>query len=238
MPSDFFRHIFNRHLEFESMEQTPLHENINHTVLKSIPNNIKKLIDIGCMSGGLAREYRKRNSSAYLIGVDLVQEYIDIAAPHFNEVHCINIEKNLDSIIEKHNDIDCWVMGDVLEHLIDPWKFLENLKKCNQGTKFIICLPNFQHWTIQYKVLLGDLFYEDSGLMDKSHLRIFTRHTIIKYLQKNGYVIDKIELLINSNPLMDNKFQHLINFAIASGYNKELYIKESTAYQYVINFSI
>jgi ribosomal protein L11 methylase PrmA len=41
------------------MNQTPLHENLNGTVLAMMPRNCVKIVDVGCMSGILAREYKK-----------------------------------------------------------------------------------------------------------------------------------------------------------------------------------
>jgi hypothetical protein len=139
-------------------------------------------------------------------------------------------------IIDEQTGIDCWVLGDVLEHLINPWKVLHEIyEKSNSLTEFVICIPNFQHWSIQYKLLTGDLFYEESGLLDKSHLRIFTRKTFLYYVKKIGFKLKSIKSINNGNPLQDYDFKNLIDLAVKKGVNRELYVAESTAYQYVIN---
>ena len=41
------------------MEQTPAHDNANLTVLELLPPQAKRIIEVGCGSGALAREYKK-----------------------------------------------------------------------------------------------------------------------------------------------------------------------------------
>lgn len=214
--------------------QTPMHELINYPILHSIPKNAKKICDVGCMAGTLAREYKKINPEVFYIGVDIVPDYANSAKVHCDEVLIGNIETDLDKVTNIHRDIDYWVLGDVIEHLQNPWKFLKDLyDKSSLNSQYIICIPNSQHWTVQYKLILGNLFYEDMGLLDRSHLRFFTRQTFCRYLNEVGFKINQIKILSNSNPLDDADFNLLQNFVRNKGYDSELYLKESTAYQYI-----
>jgi 2-polyprenyl-3-methyl-5-hydroxy-6-metoxy-1,4-benzoquinol methylase len=217
------------------MKQTPLHFNINKKVLSYIPIDSTIVVDLGCMSGILAREYKKINSNCHYVGVDISTEYIEEARKYCDETYVLNIEENINIILDKKMKVDCWVMGDILEHLVDPWKLMGKIIENSESTtKFVICVPNFQHWTIQHKLLLGNLFYEESGLLDKSHLRLFTRKSLLKFTHDIGLDVIKMTATRNSDPLDDPAFQNLINFAEAKGYDKKLFITESIAFQYVI----
>lgn len=217
------------------MRQTMLHYNINKAVLNYIPKDSKVIVDLGCMSGILAREYKVINSKSYYIGVDISSDCIEEAKKYCDKTYLLNIETDLNIIFENENNIDCWILGDILEHLVDPWSLMKTIiSNSNRDTKFVICVPNFQHWTVIYKLLLGDLFYEDSGLLDRSHLRIFTRKTLIKFIKDLGLDIIKMRALMNSTPESDISFRNLVKFVEEKKYNKDLFIKESLAYQYVL----
>jgi hypothetical protein len=45
------------------MKQTPVHEKHNPDLLKLIPIQSKKIIEVGCSSGALAREFKKISSN-------------------------------------------------------------------------------------------------------------------------------------------------------------------------------
>lgn len=85
---------------------------------------------------------------------------------------------------------DCWVFGDVLEHLIDPWRFLARLPpRLRVGGSVIACIPNMQHWSVVTRLVTGNLYYEDEGLLDRTHLRWFTRATAMQLFQGAGFRI-------------------------------------------------
>ena len=65
-----------------------------------------------------------------------------------------------------------YVFGDSLEHLRDPWSVLarEHQLLLPRAT-ICACIPNAQHWSLQARLSIGDWTYEDSGVMDRTHLR-------------------------------------------------------------------
>jgi len=94
----------------------------------------------------------------------------------------------LPSTFELFSDRQCWVFGDVLEHLIDPWKVLKNIRKIlPPGGNVAVCLPNMQHWSVQARLATGAIHYEESGLLDRTHLRWFTRQTALQMFADCGF---------------------------------------------------
>lgn len=96
----------------------------------------------------------------------------------------IHLSKNYDFII----------MADVLEHLVDPSKALKILYKiAQQQTRLIISLPNIASWPMRKQLFFkGDFEYQDSGLLDKTHLHFYTVNTLPKFLTSTGWRVEEI----------------------------------------------
>ena len=110
------------------MNQTPAHQNHNPELLDLIPTQSKSVIEIGCSSGALAREYRKINTNCHYVGIDIDPEYAKMAEPYCNETFAADIELLPDSFFKEKN-CDTWIFGDTLEHLKDPWVILKKFEK-------------------------------------------------------------------------------------------------------------
>ena len=84
----------------------------------------------------------------------------------------LNIENAPENFWEETKNTDCWIFGDTLEHLKDPWSILKLIRANISKTGSVVaCIPNAQHWSLQAKLSIGDFRYEISGLLDKTHLR-------------------------------------------------------------------
>ncbi len=67
---------------------------------------------------------------------------------------------------------DYIILGDVLEHLIDPWKIVNELKQYLKKDGYLVSsIPNIMHVSVLRNLVLGNFTYEDSGILDKTHLR-------------------------------------------------------------------
>jgi 2-polyprenyl-3-methyl-5-hydroxy-6-metoxy-1,4-benzoquinol methylase len=93
----------------------------------------------------------------------------------------------------KEQKFDVILIGDVLEHMVDPGKVLSELKKfLKPEGKFVISLPNVAHYSVRFGLLKGRWNMTNSGILDKTHLRFFTRVTAIELLTKAGLSIEVI----------------------------------------------
>jgi|GEM_PF-6193586 len=75
------------------MEQTPAHDNVNLTVLQTILPQSNKVIEIGCGSGVLAKDFKKINPNCHYIGLDIVEDYAQLASRFCDVTVAANIEK-------------------------------------------------------------------------------------------------------------------------------------------------
>ena len=98
----------------------------------------------------------------------------------------------------------------------------------------VACIPNAQHWTLQAKLSIGDFRYEDSGLLDKTHLRWFTRQTIIEMFDQAGFQIEAGMPRILNEPDREQFLPIIEQMAKAAGADPQTAVNDSLPLQYVI----
>lgn len=216
------------------MEQTPIHENHNPDLLRFIPVESKKLIEIGCSSGALAREFKKISPQAHYVGIDIDSGYAHKAQRYCNETLALNIEDVSDDFWISMRERDCWIFGDTLEHLKNPWMILKKIHEYlpNNGS-VVACIPNAQHWSLQVRLNIGDFRYESEGLLDKTHLRWFTRQTIIELFDGAGFLIQDGYPRIVDEP-RDKYLPVIAEMAKLTGVDPQMAISDALPIQYVV----
>ncbi len=78
---------------------------------------------------------------------------------------------------------DVVVMGDVLEHVRHPGRLLADARKLlAPGGSMLISVPNFGHWYPRFRTALGAFDYDMRGILDRTHVRFFTRRSLMRLL--------------------------------------------------------
>ncbi len=160
-----------------------------------IPQNTMKVLDVGCGEGIFGKRLLERG----------VQEVIGIEV---NPDACIQARKNLSSLVNGNIEeieldfdeghFDCVVLADVLEHLNDPLSALKKLKKFVSASGTIVAsIPNIRYWGIINMLIEGHWKYGDYGILDKTHLRFFTKKEIEKLFADAGFEITDINANID-----------------------------------------
>lgn len=217
------------------MQQTPIHDLHNPDLLSVLQPNSKKLLEVGCMSGALAREFKKIAPLVHYTGVEIDPEYAELAKNYCDSVYTLNIDEAPDYFWEMHSDVDGWIFGDVLEHLRDPWSILGKINKHIPASGYVaVCIPNAQHWSIQARLSIGDFRYEDNGLLDRTHLRWFTKQTIYEMFEQAGFKIVQEIPRIFQQIGNDEILKAIFHLATASGHDGNIAIQEALPLQYVI----
>jgi ubiquinone/menaquinone biosynthesis C-methylase UbiE len=217
------------------MKQTVAHELHNPDLLALIPVTASRLIEVGCSSGALAREFKKKSPTAHYIGIDIDPDSAKLARRHCDETLAMDIEKADDNFWTSKTDRDCWVFGDTLEHLVDPWTILRKIRNViPEHGHVIACIPNAQHWSLQVRLCTGDFSYEDQGLLDKTHLRWFTRKTMLQMLSQCGFKFNAGHPRIFNEPSREIFIPLIEQMASAAGANPAVAKKDALPLQYVI----
>ena len=95
-------------------------------------------------------------------------------------------------------------------------------------------VSNAQHWSLQAKLSIGDFRYEASGLLDKTHLRWFTRQTIIEMLDQSGFQIEVGMPRIFNEPSREVFLPIIEQMARAAGVDPQVAVTDALPLQYVI----
>ena len=218
------------------MLQTPIQEIHNAELLKLIPKNIKKIIEVGCSSGALAKEYKKINAGCEYIGIEISSDYGGLAKRYCDKVIIGDIEVYPLDFYNQNSDVDCWIFADVLEHLKDPWEILRKINSVlPQRGSVVACIPNVQHWSVQAKISTGDFRYQDIGLLDRTHLRWFTRKTIIELFEQTDFELQEFKYRnISNDPRKDEFLQIIKSLAFLAGSDPEQAAIDASPDQYVV----
>jgi SAM-dependent methyltransferase len=98
-------------------------------------------------------------------------------------VHCLDFEHG--EIPVENSQFDVILCLDVLEHMVNPWGAVDRLvsRYLAPGGALVVSLPNVRHYSVVLPLLLqGRWDYQDAGLLDRTHLRFFTRDTALRLL--------------------------------------------------------
>jgi 2-polyprenyl-3-methyl-5-hydroxy-6-metoxy-1,4-benzoquinol methylase len=216
------------------MKQTPINNVYNADVLNLMRPDYRRVIEIGSSSGALAKAYRAINPLARYTGVEIDPDYAEASTQHCTDVLVGNIEKFPPETLAGLADGDCWIFADVLEHLYDPWKMLKNIRTGARGNvEVIACIPNAQNWALQACMNGGNFMYQDSGLLDRTHIRWFTRITIINLFETAGFRIDAMTARQAQAPSPEVRAA-VRSMAQAAGNNPDLAEQDCLAFQYVL----
>jgi len=84
-------------------------------------------------------------------------------------------------------DFDGIVFGDVLEHLMDPDAVLRSaVQLLAAGGAVVICVPNVTHGSLRLALLQGRWDYRETGLLDRTRVRFFTRESVVRMVADAG----------------------------------------------------
>jgi SAM-dependent methyltransferase len=162
-----------------------VYESLNLAVLEAVPGSARRILDLGCGSGALGAELRRR-TGAFITGVTASAPELDRASLVLNQV----LNRDLDSWDpgDIEHPFDVIVCSHVLEHLKSPERLLSNLARLSGGhTRLIVALPNALHWRQRLGFLRGEFRYTEGGLMDRTHLRFYTWDTAQELVIAGGW---------------------------------------------------
>lgn len=164
------------------------YDNIRHEMLKYLPLKPQKIIDIGCGNGAFA-EVLKNETGAEVWGIEYMAREATVAKDKLHKVYSGRCEDHIDSLPDNYFDVIYF--NDVLEHLVDPYAVLGQIKsKLASNGVLISSIPNVRYHNTFMRVLVQkDWKYEDFGVMDRTHLRFFTKKSIRRMYEDLGYSI-------------------------------------------------
>ncbi len=173
------------------MHRPGYHDRPRTEMLAFVPQQARHILDVGCGGGvfaaGLKAVHSTPDRPCEVWGIELSPAAAERAATRLDRVLTGDAVELLAALPEGH--FDCIVANDLLEHLVDPERLLSGLatKLAPEG-RLVVSLPNvryfFNLWDL---VVRGRWDYVDDGILDRTHLRFFTRSSIVDLLTRCGY---------------------------------------------------
>jgi len=147
-----------------------------------------KILDLGCSGGQLAT--RMRGMGHHVTGVDVLE--IPGVAERTDSFFKADLNDGIP--YEAGSGFDIVLGADVLEHVVNPGALLTQTREVlSPDGVAIFCVPNIAHWYPRARSTLGMFDYDQRGILDATHLRFFTRRSIRKLIERQGYTIRRIE---------------------------------------------
>jgi SAM-dependent methyltransferase len=177
----------------------------------------RRVLDLGCSSGLLAAEIRALGHE--VTGVDMME--FPEALGRMDHFFQANLDEGVPAAVGGGYDVV--IAGDVLEHVRHPDLILRQIRELlAPGGRALVSIPNFSHWYPRFRVMAGRFDYDDQGILDRGHVRFFTRRSFSRLVLDAGLSIRRteaigvpVERLINSRSQVVEWASRVDRFAAA-----------------------
>lgn len=203
------------------------YSHIRGEIAQLLPATIGRVLEIGCGRGDTLAWLKSLGNTQSTYGIELFADSAEAARTKVDHVLCGDFEAL--TLPEDFSGFDVILCLDVLEHFVDPWKALARIDALLAPSGCIITsIPNVRYFRVVLPLLLqGRWQYENSGILDRTHLRFFTRQTAIELMTSSGLSLDAV----SSTGLEKGRKTRYLNWATL-GLCKPLF-----EYQYLIKVS-
>ena len=193
----------------------------------------RRILDIGCAAGRMGAEL-KGKLGAEVWGVEVTAAAAQEAEGRLDRVLRGGIEETVHDLPDGY--FDTVVLADVLEHLRDPEETLGLMKqKLAKSGKIVASIPNVRHWSVVKELMEGRWNYQDAGILDRTHLRFFTRSSIVDLFNRAGYEIKEMKATMIAGGGMP---EAAIRALTQAGIDTSTLQEESNHYQYLLTAGV
>lgn len=205
-----------------------------YKILQMIPEN-SHVLDVGCSTGNLGAAIKKK-LNAKVWGIDITAADVTKAAKVLDGAEVFNVEQD-DFNKSKTMQIkyDVVIFADVLEHMIDPVKTLDKIKKLlKPNGRVVFSIPNMAHMFVRLQLLEGSFNYTETGLLDYTHLHFYDHDEVTRIFTDAGYNIEK-----SDNTTFDYPYELLVEKLKKIGlrpnaeFKKIAYSEQAITFEYI-----
>ncbi len=154
-----------------------------------LPSGARTVLDVGCSRAATAQALRQAGVER-VVGIEPDPGDAAQAARVCDRV----IARPLEEVAEEFPEqFDAILFGDVLEHLEDPSAALARVRPWLSARGAVIAsVPNLGHWSVLADLLEGRFDYIPYSILSGTHLRFFTRATLVDLFDASGYEVERI----------------------------------------------
>lgn len=174
-------------------QQDLYHDNPRLDVAPFIPTGARSVLEVGCGKGGFGPTLRRTlGEQARIVGIEPVSTQAAVARTGhgFDDV----IDGYFPQGLRTEDTFDLVCFNDVLEHVVDPWTTLASAtERLNPGGHVVAAIPSIQYAPVTIALLRGRWDYTDDGTLDRTHVRFFTRQTMVEMFEGAGLEVTACE---------------------------------------------
>lgn len=171
-PADYYRHARKEMLPF-------------------FPTGFSHVLDIGCGNGRFGELLKTSFPGVEVWGVEPVADAHAEAARVLDRALLGKFDESL-GLPDKQFDVI--VFNDSLEHCPDHVPVLQlAVRLLKPGGAIVASIPNIRYWPhVQQYLIEGDWRYESQGVLDRTHLRFFTKKSMLRDFAAAGLEVQQI----------------------------------------------
>jgi 2-polyprenyl-3-methyl-5-hydroxy-6-metoxy-1,4-benzoquinol methylase len=162
-----------------------------HRRLLGLCGQPRVVLDAGGSSGYVSTALAQQG--ARVIVVDLDEAAVAEAAARGSEAYCVDLSREVPPL--PAGSVDLLILADVLEHIVDPVAALRRLHPLlTPDAHLVASVPNGANWALRLQLLVGRWQYTDRGLLDRTHVRNFTRRSFHDTMRAAGFEVIRTDL--------------------------------------------
>jgi GT2 family glycosyltransferase/ubiquinone/menaquinone biosynthesis C-methylase UbiE len=161
-----------------------------------VPQQARRVIDIGCGSGGLGQKLKALSPGTQVRGIEPVPLEADRARAVLDDV--VVAGADVETLPADWPRPDCVIFADAFRYMTDPGSTLRRWgERLAPGGVLFVTIPNVLHHRVLRGMAYGRWSYADSGISDWTHLRFFTRAAALELVERAGFRIERVERVIH-----------------------------------------
>lgn len=165
--------------------------NTSHTQAIDLVGRAGRVLDVGCWTGDLGAALAAQG--CVVDGFEIDEEAASVASGRLNRVVVGNLEDTSLTDHFERGTYDTVVFADVLEHLMDPAAALRDaVKLLSDEGHIVISIPNVTHGSLRLALLQGRWRTTDTGLLDHTHVRFYSREGLLALMRDAGLVVEDL----------------------------------------------
>jgi 2-polyprenyl-3-methyl-5-hydroxy-6-metoxy-1,4-benzoquinol methylase len=161
-------------------------------MLPFVPVDAHRVLELGCGEGAFAATVKQR-TSAEVWGIEFNADAARQAAAVLDRVLVGDADGQIAELPD--SSFDVVICNDVLEHLINPVVTLERLRRTLRPDGVLVAsIPNIRYMPALTQIVLRrDFPAVEHGVFDRTHLRFFTRKSIVRMFASAGFSLQRIK---------------------------------------------
>jgi 2-polyprenyl-3-methyl-5-hydroxy-6-metoxy-1,4-benzoquinol methylase len=160
-------------------------------MLTFVPKACRRVLDVGCADGSFGESLKKTRDGVEVWGVEPTKSAAVMAKAKLDMVVEGLFEPQMGLPV---GGFDCILFNDVLEHMLAPELALRYARKLlAPGGVVVASIPNIRSFPTVWQLMFHARWeYQDAGVLDRTHLRFFTRSSIINTFSREGFALEEV----------------------------------------------